>query len=40
MGDNYVWGLGMQDGPEFRKLRKVIGNFCAMIAVADDMYHY
>nr|QHU78620.1 putative monoterpene synthase [Albizia julibrissin] len=36
--DNYVWGLGMQDGPEYGKLRKVIGNFCAMIALTDDMY--
>ncbi|XP_054792750.1 exo-alpha-bergamotene synthase-like [Prosopis cineraria] len=36
--DNYVWGLGMQDGPDFGKLRRVIGNLCAIITLTDDMY--
>ncbi|KAK4255900.1 hypothetical protein QN277_008835 [Acacia crassicarpa] len=36
--DNYAWGLGMQDGPEFGELRKVTGNFIAVIVLTDDMY--
>ncbi|XP_054813220.1 terpene synthase 10-like [Prosopis cineraria] len=36
--DNYVWGLGMKDGPDFEKLRRVIGNLCAIITLTDDMY--
>ncbi|KAI9085911.1 hypothetical protein K1719_031988 [Acacia pycnantha] len=36
--DNYAWGLGMHDGPEFGELRKVTGNFIGVIVLTDDMY--
>nr|QHU78623.1 putative monoterpene synthase [Albizia julibrissin] len=36
--ESYVWGLGMQDGPEFGKLREVIGKLFVIITLTDDMY--
>ncbi|XP_028785724.1 (+)-epi-alpha-bisabolol synthase-like [Neltuma alba] len=36
--DNYLWGLGMKEEPHVEKLRRVIGNLCAIITLTDDMY--